>query len=200
MIRILSFDPGEKNFAFSVTEHKTEGQLLKSRCIDNGLIKNTITDLKDSVNYAAQAKAFVQEIELLRTKYEIDHIALERFMGRGIKVGTTSETTNIMIGLLTSSMWKYNDDVILVNAAVWKNAYNAVRKDSLTSSQLKDEYKLICTTPHQFDATLIGVFIASSFYEVRPFKPFYDEGFRNKLMTSVERTSREPLFKRKTQR
>lgn len=199
MIRILSFDPGEKNFAFSVTEHRIN-HYLQSRCIDCGHIQNTITNLKDSLVYNEQARAFIEEIRSFFIQYEIDHVVLERFMGRGVKVGTTSETTNIMIGLITQAVWEQSKDLTLVSAATWKNAYNKVRQDSLSTKNLKEEYKLIGTTPHQLDASLIGVYWASHEFDESPFKVYKDDSVRNRFMDSIESHSRIKLVNRKVKR
>lgn len=194
---IISFDPGEQNFAWSITQHRSVNGLFESRCLENGLIKNTIKTLKDQAKLQQEAHEFYMEIASLFDKHVWSVVAMERFMGRGIRVGTTSETTNIMMGIIAHFVWTRYEQTfpLLVNAATWKTAF-----DRNTSRALSDSYKLCGTTPHQYDASLIGVFAACNNQQIVPFKHLSDIMLADKFMASVERASDISLTKRRAKR
>ena len=197
-MKIISFDPGEKNFAYSMNMHKNEGG-LKHKVIKNGLVANCINNLKTSEILEGQHIKFCDEISRMIAEFQPDFVVMERFMGRGIKVGTTSETTNIMIGVIITLCRSLNIPFKLVNASTWKNAYNAARS-KIEPNNIKDEYKLIGTTPHQYDATMIGIYYAHILSHETPFRRWSDEMVRDSVMASVERSSEVKLVQRRVKR
>lgn len=194
---VISFDPGQQNFAWSITQHRSINGMLESRCVESGLLKHTVKTLKNQDKLQSESQEFYMELASLFDRYEWAVIAVERFMGRGIKVGTTSETTNIMIGMLAHFVWMRYEQAfpLLINAATWKTAF-----DRATSRTLKQSYSLCRTTPHQYDASLIGVYAASVNQGVIPFKSINDIMLADKFMASVEKTSCVSLVNRRAKR
>lgn len=195
VLKVLSFDPGQNNFAFSVSKHKYKDDIRQAKVLDNGIIQHTITNLNKVNILQEQTLDFINEVcELLDKWAPFDLIAIERFMGRGIKVGTTSETTNIMIGILTTLIWdRYKCGFpIMVNPAQWKKA---IGKESLAQA-----YSLCGSTAHQLDASLIGYYVADIEMSIRPFDYLQDEATRDRYLYWIEKTSREKLVNRRNKR
>lgn len=197
-MKILSFDPGEKNFAYSMNMHRSD-PILRHKIVKNGLVSNCINNLKTSEILEGQHIKFSDEILGMLTTFKPDYVVMERFMGRGLKVGTTSETTNIMIGIIITLCRQQGIPFKLVNASTWKNAYNKARSKFVTSN-IKDEYKLIGTTPHQYDATMIGIYYAHVLCMENPFKRWADDMVRDSIMASIEKSSEVKLVQRRVKR
>lgn len=47
ILRVLSFDPGTRNFAYALTEHRIHKGVMQSRVTDNGLLRNVPLTFKD---------------------------------------------------------------------------------------------------------------------------------------------------------
>lgn len=151
---ILSADPGTKNFAFAITEHKSSKGKIKSKIIATGMLTDVlILDLKDDV--AAKVMRFEKALIELRERYSPDYVFFERFQSRGLK-GTTIECINIMLAIMIRVFRKQKP--ILLLASTWKNRIG--KKVDLKSSY-KDfglTRKHSPKTPHELDATLIGFY------------------------------------------
>lgn len=198
MIRTLSFDPGETNFAVAIQEHRVDSvrDLYQSRALYSSLIKSPVQSLRDGTLLREQARGLRLEIiGLYREFGPFDDVSLERFMGRGVKVGTTSETTNIMIGMISSVLYEIAEIPFpsLVNASTWKVEANK-------NFDLKLAYKQCATSNHQLDAALIGHYRASKLIGMRPFEAMRDELTLHRLMWWLEKVTDEPLTKRRAKR
>jgi len=192
MLKVLGLDPGEKNFGWSMCKARTVGMFYEVKPMDSGLLQKTITNLKMSSVYQAQYTAFHQEFQKLLTAYNPDVVVMERFMGRGVKIGTTSETTNLMMGIITQLR---EGNIELVNPANWKAAYKKQVK-----VDLKDHYKLCRVIEHQFDAALIGVYGVAHKLGRRPLECFKCEEDVFKFMQGVEGGSCHTLINRRKRR
>lgn len=194
ILKTLSFDPGEKNFAYAILHHKYINNELSHKVITNGIINNTIRNLNNRELFESESINFHNEIKSLISN-DIHIISTERFMGRGIKVGNMIETVNIMIGIL-SSLSKDIHGIFptFIHAASWKNAYNRNAKD------LNHCYKICKTSNHQLDASLLGVYSSSIHYDVKPFTSVKNIRNRDKFFLSIEKTSQSSLIKRRIKR
>ena len=189
VIRVLGFDPGKVNFAWSVTDHIISNTNMVSCVVYSGLVPDMPISLKDEL-----LAGFVKPSNFLYTKigdYQPDSIIVERFMAQGLRVGTTIEISNIIAGILLSESMSLDiDDFHMVTAVTWKNAFNRMlgHKDAL-----KETYKVCAATPHQVDASLMGCWIASSMLLCEPFESIADEDSLARFLESLELTSQHKL-------
>lgn len=207
MITVFSCDPGQYNFAWAVTQHKLDPltRIQSSRVVANGIFADTITQLKDPEVLQTQAISLYQLFTHTFGEYgPFDVVAMERFMGRGTKAGTTSETTNIMMGIMAHLCYTVFGVPFphLVNPASWKTAYDRQVTETAggEANALKNIYTLCRTTPHQWDAVLIGTYVAAKEFGITPFTHMRDEYTRDRLMWWTEKSSLEPLVNRRRRR
>lgn len=178
---MLSFDPGSRNFAWCVSEHKWDG-VQRSRVVANGLM-DSVKQLEGVDQFVAGGlQEVVAELEDLMWWYMqkgagldarnmMDCICIERFMARGVMVGGTSELTNMIIGaaVMLDDMYRktFGKGVGLglkvITPASWKNAFDRM----LGKGKLKETYKMCRAKEHQLDASLIGCYAASRIFNAR---------------------------------
>ena len=200
VLRVLSADPGAKNFAISVNDHKINGSgIMVSKVLNTYIMENPIK--KVTPQAGRDASMFLSEFSELCERFgPFDLFIAERYMARGVMVGGTIEVVGFMLGLTTHYMRMHMPecDIDLVSAAAWKNSYNSVYKDKKALAQA---YKLCAATPHEMDAAFIGLYGASKLLKVKPFTSISEEKARDKLLMRIENASRAPLrnirFKRK---
>lgn len=139
--RILSFDPGTKNMGISCVE------LIKDKphVLCNATMENPLHDIKA---FMQQRDLFVSEVQAWIDMFEPQAIVAERFQTRGLK-GPTIECVSMMLGILGMM----GLPVLFVPAVVWKNRFQ-----KRFSTDLREMYQYINTTPHQLDASLIGCY------------------------------------------
>lgn len=180
-LRILSFDPGTSNFAFSVQEHSYDGNKLKSNVEGTGMFTKVITQLTGN-HMNVQVNKFRRSMERMRDLYKPDVVYIERFQSRGL-TGTTIECINIMIGIMLVVFHAQNPNIYL--ASTWKNRINKVLLDHYENTGTKKASQLDLTykqyemsrvasvkTPHELDATLIGFYGACREFGMRDFENF----------------------------
>lgn len=145
MAIILSCDPGCPNFGISVLDY-TDGKVTLLR---NGIVKNPLRDLR--ANFTEQLEVLIDEVKTywLQGKPP-DGIICERFQSRGLK-GDLIEKVTAMITALHFAF--PHARFRLITAATWKNAYRRANE-----TELDRVYKVAKVTPHQMDATLIGLY------------------------------------------
>lgn len=194
-------DPGHVNFAWSLNQHEFDPvmKVQNARVIACGHLKHTVKVLKSGEMLRIQMLKFLTELDSIKSRAPIiDLVVLERFMGRGAQAGLVTETANIMIGIVID--WSIRAGLgvpDLVSAAVWKNAYN---RQVIKYGLLNTDYSLCAATAHQLDASLIGYHAAAKLIKIEPFSRFTDEWARDRYFQWVERSSEEPLVKRRKQR
>jgi hypothetical protein len=145
--RILTCDPGTKNFGIACVGVKNG----KVDVIANAVLTNPMYELTADV--MRQRDLFSKEVRQWFKLYDPNLVIAERFQTRG-NGGPTIETVSLMLGLLGAFRripYKY------VIAGQWKNAFNK-RWAEGDKEFLKGLYGDCLTTPHQLDATLIGVY------------------------------------------
>lgn len=188
LLRIFAHDPGSSNYGYAIVEGRLVDDQVKFRVVTNGLCPYPIHDLKDHKTRRSQRTDYLEWVRGMCRTYQPNGIFGERYMTRGIK-GPTVECVNMMLGLLQSM--ELPDAYI--PAAVWKNA---VTRQGI---ELKDEYKLCRTAPHQLDATLIGVYALHQALNVKDFGSMTQKRF-HKLVDQIEKTSTAKLYNRKNKR
>jgi len=148
MSKILSFDPGKINFAYSLRED--------DKVIFYGMLQHYITDLS---NFSAQATKLKWEITDLLKRCDLnpdtDHAIAERFMARpGNSRGCLNEFVNLQIGLIAS--WIIPIEFHLVTASTWKNY---MKRKYGTNDMLVVTKKLgmVKMVSHEADAVGIGM-------------------------------------------
>jgi hypothetical protein len=187
-LRIFAHDPGSKNYGFSIVEGRLIDDRVKFDVLINGLCPCPINNLKDHRERQEQSRAFLEWATEMVDRWKPRGIYGERYMTRGIK-GPTVEAVNMMLGLLQS----LGLPDAYIPAAVWKNA---VARHGI---ELKDEYRLCKTAPHQLDASLIGVYALHQALGQKDFGTMGRKRFY-RLMTQVEDTSTAKLYNRKNER
>ncbi|QJT71070.1 hypothetical protein GR11A_00032 [Vibrio phage vB_VcorM_GR11A] len=208
--RVLSFDPGKYNFAYSYTEHKVSGGRVKTRVLETGLMQVPLDKLDDA-EFSRQCYDFKVEFTGMLRRFsrefgEINLITLERYMGRGTMVGTTIEVCGIMIGLITSAVHDRGlaASIQLVTSAIWKNAFNRINTDAQeelgkkkTTQYLHLSYNLCRTSAHELDAVLIGLYGAYKYFGKKPYETQASEKERDRLLSKVEQATTLKLEKRR---
>lgn len=174
--RILACDPGTKNFGIACVGVR-DG---KVDVIASAVLTHPMYELTADV--MRQRELFSKEIRQWFKLYSPNLVIAERFQTRG-NGGPTIETVSLMLGLLGAFKripYKY------VIAGQWKNAFNK-RWANGDKEFLKDLYKDCRTTPHQLDASLIGVYGLEYALRVElKYNP-------NRMIEMVETTSRMEL-------
>ena len=154
--RVLTGDPGTKNFALAVTEY-SDGKI---RSLGTKMLELPFHDL--SSREAAEALHLVtREIRRLIRKYNVDAMYFERFQVRG-KNASAIEGINVMLGVVLHLAWLYEKRSRLITASTWKNNCNRNNADGMKLDEAYKEFKLTSVhSPkaiHEFDASLIGVY------------------------------------------
>lgn len=166
--RVLSGDPGTKNFALSVVEYDKGISVLGTE-----MLSHPFSDLS-SRTVAEDLWASTKRIAQLIHTYKPDALYFERFQFRGSGISSI-EGINIMLGAITHTAFLHGIPCRLITASTWKNNFN---RNCTSLDSLYKEYKMTskkCAKPiHEFDASLIGVYaIYDLFAQTK--KPF--EGF-----------------------
>ncbi len=136
---LISVDPGKDNMAFSVFTDK--GKLLKF-----GMLKNTISDIKDNKKTSIIVKKMITEISNIYDTSKKVRLVFERFVPRSMQKGNLAELSNIHIGILLSSINYSEFDCIM--ASSWKNFLN--RNNLILNND--------SAPPHVFDSFGIGLY------------------------------------------
>lgn len=148
-MKILSFDPGKKHFAYAFFDGRRIAQF--------GFMKTILTSLK-SEEYLSQTNVFAKSYKKLLAACDPDTIVIERFQYRpGMGKGAVSEFINIQIGLIT--LLSYPTPVTLIIPAQWKTYLHRTytpQEDKKIKFEAKTliEARLGFTglTPHESDA------------------------------------------------
>jgi hypothetical protein len=172
--RILACDPGTRNFGIACVGVK-DG---KVDVIANALFTNPITQFTNG--FLAQRRAFQHELRRWFRTYCPDLVIAERFQTRG-NGGPTIELVSAMNALL--GVIDPDIPVKYIPASQWKVAFNRRWGDD----ELKSMYDDCLTTPHQLDASLIGVYgLEYAMQQELKYKP-------ETVIEMVEATSRMEL-------
>ena len=152
---IAAFDPGVKNFGVAVIDPKT------LKVLKHWLNPYTVTTL--GADKKPQILAYKQFLHDMEHVHGCSHIIAERFQSRGSLFGISIEAVSFMLGLAEAS---FPNKTRLVIASQWKTAYNRSGLD------LKALYKELWqkphrVTPHQIDASLIGMWLACKMRHVK---------------------------------
>ncbi len=142
--RVLSFDPGIKNFGYAVLDVES------IKTLEVGKIQNRVEDFKDSL--ILQVQSFSNEITDIIDKYSIDAIVAERFVPRGHLKGTSTENVSFMLGIIATMR-----PLTLILASQWKNWLNRKNKELLDTLYVTVKGQL---ETHEIDAILIGAYHA----------------------------------------
>lgn len=171
--RILSLDPGTRNFGAAVVG-VIDGRI---DVVANSILMNPMLTLVD--NYRTQQNIFIEELEEWFSLYKPDAIIAERFMTRGFG-GPLIELVSTMNGIIT--MIRRDIPVKVIAASTWKNQWHR-RFDT----PLDYMYKVCRTAPHPLDATLIGCYgLEVALQSELKYGP-------KSIVRMVEATSRLPL-------
>lgn len=154
--RVLTGDPGTKNFALAVTEY-SDGKL---RSLGTKMLEFPFRDLS-SREAAAALYLVTCEIRRLIKKYDVDALYFERFQVRGSGVSAI-EGINVMLGIVLHLAHLYEKRSRLITASTWKNNCNRNNASEMSLDEAYREFKLTSVySPkaiHEFDASLIGVY------------------------------------------
>ncbi len=143
--RVLALDPGSRNMGISlVGVHK--GRVTLGA---NSLMTNPMTSLVNNLN--TSLNTYLAEIDRWVKMYDPQCIILERFQSRG-GMGPLIE---LVSGMIMAVCTEYRHlPCKVITAATWKNQFHR----TFTDYELNAVYPECLTTPHQLDATLIGIY------------------------------------------
>lgn len=192
---ILAHDPGEKNFGYSVIHAQYNPHTLRMShtILECGQLTNTMKGFNRPPQ--VQLADFITEQEKLIAKWGIPTIYIgERFYSRGLK-GSQIESINMMLGyLMRHFSERYpKTSIQLTTSTRWKNACNLF-------FNLNQSYKVLRTPPHEWDATLIGMYAADMKRKIKPFTSMDNRGYRHMIADQVESISTSKLANRRLKR
>lgn len=155
-MRIAAFDPGSKNFGVAIVDPET------LKILAHWLNPYTVRTLGD--DKSLQIAEYKKFLRTMRSKHKCTHLIAERFQARGSLSGISIEVVSFMLGLAEH---QFSGKSRFVIASQWKTAYNRAG-----SVMLKDLYKDLWQkphriTPHQIDASLIGMWVACKVRKVK---------------------------------
>lgn len=160
-IVMLSLDPGTVNHGWAVLK---VNRPFKPEVLATGLIHNNIHDLKGNIQ--DRTALYLSEIQAIVEQFDVDSIAVERYMTRGLK-GTTIECVNVMIGAIMGITWNTASQgpvrIMLMPASQWKNEWNRY-------SDLVTFYGKVKCVAHQVDSVGIGLYASAQYLGVKPFE------------------------------
>jgi hypothetical protein len=158
---VLAMDPGVNSFGWSALRVQAPGKI---EVLGTGMLRNTIRDL--TLDVLSQTQLMVDEVKALVESYHVRAFALERFQSRGLG-GTTIERVNIMVGILFSLALNTSQlKTLLIPASQWKNEFNRHNDLEALYSDAPS------CTPHQLDATGIGIYSSYYWFGEKPFQGF----------------------------
>lgn len=118
-MKILSFDPGKNDFAFSV--------IKKGKCQRHGFLR-TITTMEFKA-LPDELSRFTTDLGYLITKYKPDFIAMERMQHRPkFGAGAVTEYINVMIGIVLEMGRRERIHLMMLPATTWKTHIGKVFK------------------------------------------------------------------------
>ncbi len=176
-IRVLSFDPGIRNFGISVVAAR--GSAIK--VIANSIVTSPMNDM---TLYNEQMEAYLTEITRWVTLYKPHALIAERFMLRG--AGTGMAMGELVPSMIAAAKVKFGLKTKTIPAAQWK-----VPLQRRFNFDLKQLYKQCMTEAHPLDSAFIGIY-GLEFGLNRKFE-FTPE----QIMLQVEDTSLLPLKQRR---
>lgn len=197
-LRILAFDPGQKNCSVALIEYdssKTPLQLKDIKIVFHGLLPSDATALvvKKSSTLSLQIKSLQQLLEQLKREWKPTHVILERYMTRGFGGGgNTTEVINILIGCILCSRIAPTK---LIGASMWKNEVKRNRiaqgleekvgKHTCNRTEVYEGFEVAKgQTPvsaHQVDACMIAVYGLFKLLGLKPFKGFNFDAYDKKI-------------------
>lgn len=183
---VMAHDPGTSNYGYSVVRAELAPRnRVKITILENGLCPELVKVLKSGSTLRAALLAYKKWYTQIIKTYGVQFLVAERFMTRGGK-GPTIEAINMMLGVLVCGDLPCK----LMPASQWKNSVTRA------GIELDDWYTWAKTTPHQLDACLIGVYMASVLYGHKGFDGLPLKSMFKKLVLEVEKTSTETLINR----
>ena len=186
----MAHDPGSVNYGYSVLRAEAAPRnRVKITILQNGLCPQRVKVLKSGSLLRSSLLAYKAWYTKIVRQYKVQFIVAERFMTRGGK-GPTIESINMMLGVLVCGKLPCK----VLPASQWKNSVSRAGID------LASWYKWARTTPHQLDACLIGVYMASTLYGHKGFDGIPLKSVFKKLVLQVEATSQERLINRVTRK
>ena len=152
--KIIAFDPGVRNFAYSILSIEQPATTILSGHLKNPIFSIKEADVKNSVSL------FLWEVEDLfkRIGYnnEQDRIIIERYQSRGVYKNNQIELVNMMIGILLGHY-----DALPVMPSTWKTFI----KRRYGSSDMLHLLQNSNLSPHMADATGMATFYAERYCE-----------------------------------
>lgn len=176
-IRVLSADPGIRNFGISCIAANEN----RVKVVSNSILTNPMFDM---TTFEAQKKLFLAEMGRWVDLYKPNAFIAERFMLRGMGTGQAmGELVPSMIALVSGY---FNINTLVIPAAQWK-----VPLQNRFQFDLKVLYKQALVEPHQLDSSFIGIYgLEKGLKKQFKFEP-------SRVMTQVEDSALLPLKTRR---
>lgn len=174
---VLAQDPGSRNYAISVIQGAVVRGKLKIKIRESFLLQTLVQQLKDPELLYEEKVAYEKSLRALIKTHKPQALVFERFMTRGIR-GATIEYVSVMLGVL-AGLTRLR--VHAIPAVTWKSQ---VKKWGI---DLESIYAGTKTTPHQIDATLMGVWLL-----VKLLQPKVVQINKRRLLKAIEKTDKMP--------
>ena len=173
---LLASDPGSKNYGYSVLSVKATAVPLNKKVnqmkklivtlLEVGVIKSKLTSLKDVSLAGRELMAYRKELRSIAKRHQTTFQIAERYMSRRMG-GVTIEIVNQLIGALRVEAQIIGNPLKLIPSSQWKNELK--RRGVDLDIKYKDAKK-VKRTPHELDATLIGVYGAFALMRCKPYE------------------------------
>lgn len=159
---LLGIDPGYVNSGYAVVKFPVyeEPEILSA-----GILEHPVQDFK---NIDISIRDFQEEIDSLLKKHLVNHVAVERFIGRQFTPkGKNPESISFMVALACQSAASRHVACTLISAAQWKNAFTRQ-----TGQELQDWYAKCRAPAHPFDAFLQAAYCVAPFFRQKPYEGY----------------------------
>lgn len=168
MVKILSCDPGEQSFAYSVTEIKNKKLIIH----ETSMLRNTVVNLTSDSRVLVKKRgkdpsltdgyrAFKKEMMSIHRRHHPTHFVTERFQTRGIK-GRSAETVSMMNAMGIVYAHEKKATYRLLMAAQWKNWINKI----VPLDELYALGKVCGLTNHTVDTIGIALYEYVNFFKM----------------------------------
>lgn len=155
--RILSCDPGVKNFAISIVDYGSQ-----VKWVNSFMVSAPITGMGADA-LGAKADEFADYFEGLINLYRPNKIAIETFMQRSFRSNQASPI-NFMIGIIYALCRKYKIEFHVLMASQWKKELK--KQVAVVDSFYDLTYPVKQRLPnHIIDSIFIGTYHSSNQYK-----------------------------------
>ena len=190
-MRILSFDPGKDNFAFTLIDHGKSTRVLSCGMFAEDVLFKQIND----VDISGEIAPFYDSAATLIGQSKPDVIIAERYVAR--MHGPTIEFVNMMLGVIAIIAIDDGATFATINSGQWKNAVNKEIVASPGCFNFGDQKvkknrpieaikKWVTIPGHVVDAAFIGLYALHQSHRPNAYRDLAAEAPMREFLSSLE--------------